>query len=101
MAAQPLQEMNLTSLAKSISSGVKVITDILHEEKLPQPTLSPAGPMKYPNNPRLQEARMSLLSAAWALEQLVAGPQDYIYWQAFTVCDYSIKELVFYLQVVG
>jgi 6-hydroxytryprostatin B O-methyltransferase len=35
---------------------------------------------------------MSLLTSAWALEQLAAGPQDYIYWQAYTVCGAFSEE---------
>ncbi|OAP58310.1 hypothetical protein AYL99_07400 [Fonsecaea erecta] len=41
--------------------------------------------MKYPDLTQLQEARMNLITSAWAVEQLAAGPQDYIYWQAYTV----------------
>ncbi|KAJ9608228.1 hypothetical protein H2200_007216 [Cladophialophora chaetospira] len=87
MTTRAPKDIDLASLADSISADAKTITDILNQEKLPQPTLSACGPMKYPGGPemaRLQEARMNLLTSAWALEQLAAGPQDYIYWQAYS-----------------
>jgi hypothetical protein len=83
-----MEDVTLASLAENISSNVKIISDLLNDQKLPHPTFSPSGPMKYLDGPhlgQLQEARMKLLSSAWALEQLAAGPQDYIYWQAYTV----------------
>ena len=94
MSIPALEDLSLISLADSINSDVKVIIDMLTEQKLPQPTLSPGGSMTYPGGPenvRLQEARMNLLTSAWALEQLAAGPQDYIYWQGYTVCPPAQK----------
>lgn len=88
MAGKTPEDIGLTSLADSISADVKTITEILIAQKLPQPTLSASGPQQYPSGPKmaqLQEARMNLLTSAWALEQLAAGPEDYIYWQAYSV----------------
>ncbi|OCT53374.1 putative O-methyltransferase [Cladophialophora carrionii] len=87
MAAQAFEDISLTSLAESISSNMKIITDILNDQKLPHPTLSASGPLHYtggPDDARLQEARTKLLTSAWTLEQLASGPQNYIYWQAYT-----------------
>jgi hypothetical protein len=90
MAAQTLEDISLTSLAESITSNVKIITDILNGQKLPHPTFSPSGPLHYTggaDDAQLQEARTKLLTSTWLLEQLATGPQDYIYWQAYTVRD--------------
>ena len=60
-------------------SGLHQLQD---EQKLPHPMFSASGPQKYPSGPnqaRLNEARMSLLTADWSLEQMAAGPHDYIY----------------------
>ncbi len=96
MAPPSLEDLSLASLAKSISSDVEIITDMLKKQNLPQPTFLSDGPMTYPGGPentRLQEARMNLLTSTWALEQLAAGPQDYIYWQGYTVHLPACKQL--------
>jgi hypothetical protein len=80
--------LSLLELAESISHNAKVITDILNEQQLPQPSFAPDSPLKFPegsDESRLQDARMSLLTSTLALEQLVTGPQDFIIWQSLTV----------------
>ncbi|KIY00481.1 uncharacterized protein Z520_04166 [Fonsecaea multimorphosa CBS 102226] len=88
MGSAHIDHRSLVGLAESIASSAKTIVDILERQKLPQPSFSPNSPMKYPEGSdlsKLQEARLNLITSAWAIEQLAAGPQDYIYWQAYTV----------------
>jgi hypothetical protein len=87
----------LASLAESISADVQAITEALKQKNLPEPSFSTDSPMKYPNGPdmaTIQEARMNLITSAWALEQLAAGPQDFIYWHSYTVRVQASRRLV-------
>ncbi|EXJ72770.1 uncharacterized protein A1O5_03917 [Cladophialophora psammophila CBS 110553] len=88
MGSAHIDQRSLLGLAESIASSAKTIVDILKGQKLPQPSFLPCSPMKYPENPefaKLQDARMNLITSAWAIEQFAAGPQDYVYWQAYTI----------------
>ncbi|OQU97665.1 hypothetical protein CLAIMM_03560 [Cladophialophora immunda] len=88
MGSASVSHRSLIGLAESIASSAKTIVDILEGQSLPQPSFLPDSPMRHfegPDLTELQEARMSLITSAWAIEQLAAGPQDYIYWQAYTI----------------
>ena len=88
MANMAIDRRNLLDLAESISQSVKFITDLLHEEELPQPSFCADASLQFASGSdhgKLQEARMSLLASTLAIEQLVTGPQDYIIWHSLTV----------------
>jgi hypothetical protein len=81
---------SLEELAATISSNTKAVADILAAKSLPQPSLSVDGPLALPEGPEyndLQTARTRLLEALLVMEQLIAGPRDFIFWQAFSVSD--------------
>lgn len=83
-------QLSLQELAESITQNARLITDMLNERRLPQPSFASDSPVKFPegngsDKSRLQEARMSLLTSTLSLEQLVTGPQDFIMWQSLTV----------------
>ena len=83
-------QLSLQELAESITQNARLITDMLNERRLPQPSFASDSPVKFPegngsDKSRLQEARMSLLTSTWSLEQLITGPQDFIMWQSLTV----------------
>lgn len=78
----------LTELAAVVTNTTQTITKILTSKNLPQPSFTIDGPIEFPAGPEfadLQAARLKLVEAVQAIEQLAAGPKDYITWQALEV----------------
>jgi hypothetical protein len=92
-----LASPSFTELAAVVASTVETITKTLASKGLPQPSFSVDGPIEFPSSPEfaeLQGARLKLIEAAQAIEQLATGPKDYITSQALEVsCDTTCKEI--------
>lgn len=86
MITMATERTSILQLAESVRHNAQVITDILNEQQVPQPSFAVDSPLTLPEGPdKLQDARMSLLTSTFALEQLVTGPQDFIFWQSLVV----------------
>lgn len=92
-------DRNILQLADLIKSRAKEITDILAHENIPQPSFAASSSTKFPESQKqkaeLLHARMSLLTATLALEQLVSGPETFISWQSL-----AVKHDLFVLQAL-
>lgn len=77
--------VTLERLAEHIYTNVEILTSVLRENHLPQPTFNQDGPTHYPKLRECQAARSALAEAAMDLYHLVLGPKDFLVTQAMTV----------------
>lgn len=78
----------LEEYATEIATQARKMTELLQKKDIALPSFSQDGPSSVPAGPdfkEIQEARMSLIDAAAAIQQLAIGPEDWIKWQALTV----------------
>ncbi len=79
---------SLEDYAAEITAQAKKMMELLKKKDLAPPSFSRDGPLSVPAGPDykdIQEARMSLIDAAAAIQHLAIGPEDWIKWQALTV----------------
>ncbi|KAL9116310.1 MAG: hypothetical protein Q9187_007166 [Circinaria calcarea] len=76
---EPIQDITLEGLTKTISECSKVIGDCINKQGFPQLSLEVDGPAEFPvppSFPQVTAARFKLLEATRLLNSLVSGPTE-------------------------
>ena len=77
--------VTLTEIAANIREQVDIIDAYLKENNLEQPSFDVNSPTELPTDPKVQRARLNLIEAGGALENLATGSADHLRWRCMTV----------------
>ena len=89
------EDRTLDLLLEDVQNEGKKLTSWLHENSFYQPCFRPGGLGEFPNDmpPEIQESRRKLMAAAKAVEDLAAGPADYMRNYLWTVRDSRTRKI--------
>ncbi|KAF1993359.1 S-adenosyl-L-methionine-dependent methyltransferase [Amniculicola lignicola CBS 123094] len=76
--------ITFAELAADIQTQVNIIDTYLKEHNLPQPSFDVDSPTELPIDPNVQRARLKLIEAGGALENLATGSADHLRWRCMT-----------------